>query len=59
MPTKVASEEEVKNVVANMKDNDGVKDMTLDRMEGGDLEAKEHPQSVSLERSCLCGRYIA
>ena len=32
--------------------------MTIDRMEGGDLEAKEQPQSLILERSCLCGRYI-
>lgn len=63
--TKVVPEKEIKNVVANISDTDtvmdnGVKqDMTIDRMERGDLEAKEQPQSVSLERSCLCGRYIA
>ena len=77
MPIKVAPELEIENIeddaVADTTNigiqvkpdtvgDNGVEDMTIDRMEGGVLEAEQQQQqqqSADTKRSCMCGRFIA
>jgi hypothetical protein len=76
MPIKVAPELEIENIeddaVADTTNigilvkpdtvgDNGVEGMTIDRMEGGVLEAEQQQQqqSTDTKRSCMCCRFIA